>query len=188
MVISIYSGSIIIFNLVMIYFAAKVIKQFSESEWKVKAFEFGVILLASLLIINSISIVAVGTITEAPIRIEKEGYENVARLSGIILYDPTEGNILEYYTELTPFAKSEDTINAKISSQIFYSSILDLTLSLIEENQISYVMIDEDMVEKYWNNQERGLLIMVHNQEHFKIIHSDQHMQVYEVITIDSQS
>lgn len=180
--ISIYAGNMILLNLIVIYFAAKIIQQFVESKWEVKAFEFAIIILTILLFVNSATILITETINEGPSKIEVTGYTNIADIEGIALYDVQKGNTLEYYTQLESFNEEKESIPDKISNQIYHSTKLDFTVELVKNNNINYIIINEDMRKEYWDGDEKGLLIMIQDEEYFKIIYEDEYMRVYKVL------
>lgn len=182
-IISIAINEILLFNAIIIYYAAKMIKQFSETNWEVKALETGVLILIVLLFINSLSILISETTNGPPVEEEIKIYEQLDGFSGKTLYDFKRGYTLDYYTDLSSYAKDVRGDNAKIATQIYYSTKLSNTVSLLREEGIKYILITEEMTEKYWDNKTTGLLIMANDPDYFKLVYSEDEFKLWEVVS-----
>lgn len=80
------------------------------------------------------------------------------------------------------------TMNANerynISNNIFYSQDLRKTRSLLKENKIKYIWIDEKMkYNQVWKEEQQGLLFLFKNNETFKNIYANSEVEIWRVLS-----
>ena len=72
----------------------------------------------------------------------------------------------------------------EISEEIFQSRDLKTVVSLLSQNNIRYIFIDEKMKEGLvWKRPDQGMLLLLKNNETFKNIYDQDNMEIWEVIS-----
>jgi hypothetical protein len=80
--------------------------------------------------------------------------------------------------------QSENTIQLlNITTEIFYSRRLEYTKSLLSEQNISYIVIDNKMRQGLvWMREDQGLLFLLRNNETFRKIYSGGTSEIWEYL------
>ncbi|MBW2977469.1 glycosyltransferase family 39 protein [Candidatus Woesearchaeota archaeon] len=68
-----------------------------------------------------------------------------------------------------------------ISHTIFYSRNIEITTSLLQDNNITYIWIDQNMkTQQVWTKPDQGLLFLLENSEIFKKIYNKNDIEIWE--------
>ncbi|NQV08348.1 hypothetical protein HQ529_00685 [Candidatus Woesearchaeota archaeon] len=108
---------------------------------------------------------------------------------GIVLSHHSNGFWIEHSAEMVVFMDSNfqhspDTNKRhNISETIFYSRDLRNTRSLLKENNIGYIWIDDEMKNgEVWKADEEGMLFLLQNNETFKSIYNKNNIEIWKVL------
>jgi len=64
---------------------------------------------------------------------------------------------------------------------IFYSRNIDITTSLLNKNNITYIWIDKDMKnQKVWTKPDQGLLFLLENSKIFKKVYDRDSIEIWK--------
>jgi hypothetical protein len=173
--------SIIVISILI--FASLLLHKIATMSWTAQALKIGVYVFLLLTIINSTLIFTQGHINASPSHSDTALYEKLEAVhiqNGII---PIESAYyFEFTTKNTAFAKIDTPLQQKVLNQIFYSTDLNYTVSLLQENNISHILINENMLTDIWSNQRKGLLVMITNEEFFTPTYLGSSNTVFEVV------
>ncbi|KHO44961.1 MAG: hypothetical protein QS98_C0014G0012 [archaeon GW2011_AR3] len=115
---------------------------------------------------------------------------SIGLAEGTMLSHYSNGVWIEYFTGMPSFmdSKFEFAPNPngryEISEEIFQSRDLKTVVSLLSQNNIRYIFIDEKMKEGLvWKRPDQGMLLLLKNNETFKNIYDQDNMEIWEVIS-----
>lgn len=111
---------------------------------------------------------------------------------GVVLSHHDYGLWIQYFGEQATvldthsFYKPENALSYNKSNEIFNSYSLKTTKSLMDDLNISYIVITEDMRDGLvWTEKEQGLLFLLRNNETFKNIYSNIYIEVWKYLDED---
>jgi hypothetical protein len=163
-------------------FASILIHKISTMVWTAKAFQIGVYIFLAISILNAGVIFSLGYIDSVPSNDLTHTYQAFENISTQEVLVPLEAaHYFEYTSKKKAFSTSDTLIKQKISNQIYHSTDLNRTITLLQDNNISHIVITEEMLTDIWKNKQKGLLIMVSNEKHFQVIYSGTSSVIYQV-------
>lgn len=161
--------------LLMTFLSATALDSLMEKKWTYNSLKYAIALLTCCILFFSL-ITSLGyNITSSPNINQVEALEYVDSVKsnydqGYLLTDDNYASFIEYYSGLIPFY-GVDYKNDEISAKIFYERRSQDTIKLINEANISFIMIDAKMTSgNVWANEREDLLfVLKHNPEFHKI-------------------
>ena len=70
-----------------------------------------------------------------------------------------------------------------ITNDIFYSRNINKTLDLINENNLTYILITKEMKQgQVWTSNDQGLLFLIRYYASFKNIYDDDNIELWQVL------
>ena len=165
-------------NLLLTYFAALGLVALLARKWETPPLRTLTIIIVLCGLLFSTLSYTQRIITSGPDQDTVSGLKWLStQQEGKVLSYPNYQGWIEYYGEKPVFVQLNTT------NQIFYSRNLAATKSLLTENNISYILIDDAMRNGLiWTRNEQGLLFLFRNNETFKRIYSTQRTEIWEYI------
>lgn len=110
---------------------------------------------------------------------------------GIVLSHPKNAHIIRYYADKQPFTETSynylyydyalgDYVRKDSAGRIFSSIYLADAVALLENNQIEYIYVDENMKKGLVWDENEELLFLLSNRETFKKLHGTDN-EVYKI-------
>ena len=187
---SIYDTSLFLFiSIILGYYAGLAFSKIIESKWESSTLKNYVLLL----IICGVVFSSGSHIN----RLAKQGPSNSELLSLQWLkktITPNESVLSHYeygslikaiananvYTDITYYQLSRDRTKIKIANDVFQSRDLGQVQEFLEQNKIKYIWINSNMKKgQVWDNQEQGLLFLLHNSVSFKKVFDYQETEIW---------
>jgi asparagine N-glycosylation enzyme membrane subunit Stt3 len=142
------------------------------------------------LIFSTVSYIAVvsNSLPNKSIINSLEWLKSNSKPKDIVFSHYTKGNWIEYFSErpvlLDPNLLYIEDVKTKLndSETIFYSRTLKKTVSLLNQYDISYILIDLEMKQgQVWTKEDEGLLFLFRNKETFRKVYSKEGIEIWEV-------
>lgn len=171
-------------------FAGIGINQLATREWELKKIKYLALLILFCIILFS----AIITINTQLTQITKQEVEaarflSSANTNGTILSTEEKGFMIQYLSGKETFLDGEtykhvNYIEKKeITQKIFYTRRLNDLEQLLNENNIKYIYIYEDMRQgKIWSGRDEGLLFFLTYSEKFLQLFDNEEVQIYKYI------
>lgn len=182
-IISLLTQNIFYFSFFLIMISGKFIEIFFMQEWHIKTYKIASLLLLSFFLVLNLFFFMENYLDASPTDLDMSHYMIISQISSqdsYILYDPEKSSSAEFYSKKKIFSNYGDELEEKISSQIFYSTSLEYTCSLLSEYNISHIIITEEMKERIWSDEKKGLLVMVEDKGKFEQILSLGQIKIYQ--------
>ncbi|MFH1589966.1 MAG: hypothetical protein ABIB43_05350 [archaeon] len=177
-------------NLYLSVFSATLIYFLIKREWEISIIKRFTLLLIFCGVIFSTSLYIDQTIHSEPQRELIESLEFLLPYEdGIVLSHDKYGFFIEFYANKRTFI-DEKSINydnynflRDIQQNIFYSRNLELTESLLKENNIKYLLITPEMrTGLVWKREGEGLLFLLEKSDSFIRLTSDTEFEVWKFV------
>ncbi len=110
----------------------------------------------------------------------------ILNLDNVSLSDPSYGYWIDYYSNSTPYIKLDFNDKEYIrklnrTNEIFNSRNLEKTRTLVKEEKIKVILIDEKMRDVFWKNEKSGLLFVLNNSEFMTKIYENDNTAIWEI-------
>lgn len=164
------------------FFAAKGLIHFKNREWNMLLIKD----LTMLILLVGFTISTISSIKE----VANTGPNNEVYESLTVLKDYANKNEKVFST----YDKSEwirsiggaevvndfNEPNYELTKQILLPRNLNNLLNLLKENKITYIWIDDDIRERYFDNEEQGLIYFMKNSDNFYNIFQNEYAELWE--------
>ncbi len=179
-------------NFVFVFFSAFTIDYFLKVKWDINLIKNLTFLLLICGIIFSTLSYSNEITKQIPNQETVKGLQWLNQNSpsdAIIFSHHSKGFFIEYlsnrrvfmnenYIYLNNFEEYHNTSNI-----LFYSRDLDITSSLLDKHNISYIWIDSQMLNnQVWTKEKQGLLFLFRNQEYFEEIYKNKDIQIWRYL------
>lgn len=182
LLISIISENHLIFHIIISILAGPLITRIIYKKWSIDLIKkSSLIALFVLLTINMISFYQAYQLEDTS-EIITIISENIPENS-LILTSSQKGYMIEKKTGIQTYRKYD--LKEDISEQIYHSTSLTNTINLIENINITHIVITQRMIEDIWEGRYTGLLIMVRDKDHFLPLYASEKIEIYQVISRD---
>ena len=191
--------SVIVYNLdyliyasfFLSYLAALGLDYFIKRKWHVETLKYlTLITIFSGLLFSSVSyLMLLSRDNYSNETIESLIWLNENKEKGLILSHYSYGFIINHYSEMPvlmdSYFKNNIEINNyyQISNNIFNSYILRQTVEYLDQLNIRYLWITNEMKQGLVWEEESGLLFLLRNRDHFEKIYENDEIQIYKIIS-----
>lgn len=178
-----YLFFIVYLNLFIIFFAGYTFQALLKRKWDIRFIGFlAIIALICSFLFSAVSF-ADREAESPPTPGMLEAFETLSKQPrGTVLSVPEHGFWIGYYSGKEAFSTILDT-NQKTLAHIFQSRSLDRTSGLLQEHNVSYILIDDAMkTGGIWSAPDQGLLFLLPNKEHFKNIYNKDNVEIWQYI------
>ena len=182
-------SNLIYANLLLSYLAAIGLDFFINRKWHVEILKYlTLITIFSGLLFSSVSYIMVVTRNNYTVeQSESLLWLNENQEKGIIFSYKDYGFFINYYSEMPVLMDSYYEHNLEInnfyrmSENLFNSTSLRHSVEMLEQLNIDYIWITQEMKEGLvWDN-EIGLLFLLRNRDHFEKIYENEEVQIYRI-------
>ncbi len=108
---------------------------------------------------------------------------NNIEINGKVLSIPENSYFIEYFMKQKPFSDINVKGSEKLSQQALQAWYIDELFPILEDNNITVIYINQQMIDKLPN--EQGILFLLKN-ERFKIVHSQRNSEVWLFVSEES--
>ncbi|MEM4336411.1 MAG: hypothetical protein QXG86_00195 [Candidatus Woesearchaeota archaeon] len=78
------------------------------------------------------------------------------------------------------YAKDKNFKNISLDmKEIFLSRRMNSTESLLQKYEIGYILIDDDMLKKIWQEPDEGLLFLLENKKKFSLVYNESGVKIW---------
>jgi len=180
--VGLFYGDPLLASIGILIFTSLLIHKLVTMTWTAKALQFGACAFILISVLNTGFIFTQGYLNANPSQDITEAYTEFQSVASRVVIAPMESSYyFEYVTDARAFANIDTPVQIKLTEQIYYSTDLAYTVSLLADNNISHIIITESMLQKIWSQKQKGLLIMLTNDFHFREIQRSDTVVIYEV-------
>ncbi len=187
-IISILDQNILALNILVLLFSSQLIKYFLAMDWEVKIFKVFSLIFILVIILNSLTFFTNGYINNGLNSQDVSTYSFLElKEDGVVIGNFNKINAIAYYSKKQTLDKYNES-DISFANDVYYSTQINKTMTLLYERNIKYLIIDQEMQRDIWSSNKKGLLIMITNDNYFKLIYSDEKVKMYEVLKLISET
>jgi len=90
---------------------------------------------------------------------------------GVVLADDSRSYWIEYLS-------GKDAVEVE---RLFYTRNPENATLLVDENNIDYIWVDDDMLREVWSGEDEGLLFLLEYSEKFKKVYKNEYLTIWKV-------
>jgi hypothetical protein len=181
-------ASLLLQNMLFLVFAAcliggKVLEFLYSAAWESKFFKQASFFLIILMLI-SIPVLAAHDFINGPPNTSHTSLSKDIKTIDIqesYLYRVEYSHTLSFLTGANIIPKNHENDEVQLANLAYYSADLERTKEILDELEVSYIIITESMKEDIWNGEQKGLLIMITNTDTFSVVKQTNDYTIYEV-------
>jgi hypothetical protein len=171
-------------NIPIVIFAATALNELLSKRWELKFIkQIAVIAVMCTFLFSAVSVVDRIAEEQPNDSVVKSLVFLKTKDNGIVLSHPDKGFWINYYADKQTFidrlTKDNHTIN--ITKILYYSRDFKNSTKLLDEHNIKYIWIDEQMKNsQVWTKPEQGLLFLFVDKTLFTKIYDRQGVEIWE--------